>query len=324
MIRLDNKTIDADMVTILEELKRYRLEKDDKLILKDINEAGNNIMVTCPFHKDGQERKPSCGISIVDVDDTPAGTIHCFTCGKTMSFDKFVSYLLGVEDGGSTGRHWLLEHFDVSYTRKLDVKLQRQMRHNDKIEEAYNIISEMMLSQYRYYHPYMYKRGLTNEIIERYDIGYDKINDMITFPVRDKYGRCLFLAKRSVKGKMFILPSNKNKPLYGVYELDYSKNDIYIVESFFNALTLAVWGYNAIALMGTGSNYQYELINKLKFRTIHLCLDGDMAGRHGAIKLMKIIDKGKLVYNHLLPDGKDVNDLTKEEFLQVPYVLRDC
>ena len=198
------------------------------------------------------------------------------------------------------------------------------MRHVDKIEEAYNIVAELQLQQYRFYHPYMYKRGLTDEIIEKYDIGYDKYSDMITFPVRDIKGRCLFLAKRSVKGKMFILPSNKNKPLYGVYELDYSKNDVYIAESFFNALTLVKWGYNAIALMGTGSNYQYELINKLKFRAIHLCLDGDMAGKHGVIKLMKVIDKGKLVYNHIMPDGKDINDLTKEEFLQAPCILRDC
>lgn len=320
MIKLDKKVIDAEVVTILEEIKRYRLERDGKIILKDIKDVGNNVMITCPFHKDGTERRPSCGVSTVDVDDHPAGTVHCFTCGKTMPFDKFISFLLGVEDGGSTGREWLIEHFDVSYTRSLNVSLSRQDPRSKIIADTY--ISDALLAQYRYYHPYMYKRGLTDEVIEKYDIGYDSINDMITFPVKDIYGKCLFLAKRSVKGKTFILPSNKNKPLYGVYELDYSKPDVYIVESFFNALTLAKWGYNAIALMGTGSNYQYNLINKLPFKTVHLCLDGDMAGRHGAMKLQKEIDRGKLVYTHLMPDNKDVNDLTLEEFLNVPIELR--
>ena len=319
MIRIDKKVIDAEVITILEEVKRYRMERDGKIILKDINETGNNVMVTCPFHKDGNERKPSCGVSTIETPDTPAGTVHCFTCGRNMQFDRFISYLLGVEDGGSTGRQWLIEHFDVSYTRNLNVMLSRGGR---KSGETYNIVQENQLQQYRYYHPYMYKRGLTDEIIEKYDIGYDKINDMITFPVRDIQGRCLFLAKRSVKGKFFILPQGKNKPLYGVYELDYSKPDIYIVESFFNALTLAKWGYNAIAMMGTGSNYQYKLINELPFRTIHLCLDGDMAGRHGTEKLLKIIKNGVLVYNHVLPDGKDVNDLTEDEFNQLPYFIR--
>lgn len=319
MIKIGNKVIDAEVITILEEIKRYRMERDGKIILKDINETGNNIMVTCPFHKDGNERKPSCGVSSIETPDTPAGTVHCFTCGKNMQFDKFISYLLGVEDGGGAGRQWLLEHFDISYTRVLKVNLNRG---NIVENTTYDIVREDQLKEYRYFHPYMFKRGLTEEIIERYDIGYDKYNDMITFPVRDVQGNCLFLAKRSVKGKMFILPSNKNKPLYGVYELDYGKPDLYIVESFFNALTLAKWGYNAIALMGTGSNYQYNLINKLPFRTIHLCLDGDMAGRHGAIKLEEVIDKGKLVYTHKLPDGKDVNDLEKEEFLELPCFIR--
>lgn len=319
MIRLDKKVIDAEVITILEEVKRYRMERDGKLILKDINETGNNVMVTCPFHKDGMERKPSCGVSSVETPDTPAGTVHCFTCGKNMGFERFISYLLGVDDGGSTGRQWLVEHFDISYTRQLNVQLSRGC--NRKLEPEM-FVMESLLQQYRYFHPYMYKRGLTDEIIERYDIGYDKINDMITFPVRDIQGRCLFLAKRSVKGKMFVLPSSRNKPLYGVYELDYSKPDIYICESFLNALTLVKWGYNAVAMMGTGSNYQYDLINKLPFRTIHICLDGDMAGKHGTIKLMEKIDKNKLVYNHPMYDGKDINDLTKEEFLQIPSILR--
>lgn len=319
MIKIDNKIIDAEVITILEELKRYRMERDGKVILKDINETGNNVMVTCPFHKDGNERKPSCGVSTVETPNTPAGTVHCFTCGKNMGFDRFISYLLGVEDSGTTGKQWLIENFDISYNRKLNVQL---CRGDKKSEEIEMFVMEVLLQQYRFYHPYMYKRGLTDEIIEKYDIGYDKINDMITFPVRNMQGKCLFLAKRSVKGKTFILPSNRNKPLYGVYELDYSKPDIYIVESFFNALTLVKWGYNAIALMGTGSNYQYDLINKLPFRTIHICLDGDMAGRHGTKKLMSVIDKGKLVYDHPMYEGKDVNDLTKEEFLKIPSILR--
>lgn len=320
MIKVDKKVIDAEVITILEEVKRYRMERDGKLILNHIKQTGNNIMVTCPFHKDGMERKPSCGVSSTETANTPAGTVHCFTCGKNMAFDRFISYLLGVEDGGSTGRKWLLENFDVSYTRNLNVTLSRGGRRSGETE---SFIMESLLCQYRFFHPYMYKRGLTDEIIEKYDIGYDKLNDMITFPVRDIEGRCIFLAKRSVKGKMFILPDSQNKPLYGVYELDYSKPDIYIVESFMNALTLAKWGYNAIALMGTGSFYQYDLINKLPFRTIHICLDGDMAGRHGTINLMNVIDKGKLVYNHPMYEGKDVNDLTKEEFLAIPCILRD-
>lgn len=320
MIRLDKKVINADLIDIFQTLKQYIMQRDHKVILKDIHDAGENVMITCPFHKGGNERRPSCGVSKIDKEDHPAGTVHCFTCGRSTSFDKLISYLLGTEDSGAEGKKWLLANFDISYTRQLNVELRRaDGRSHEKLK---TFISEMMLQEYRFYHPYMYKRGLTNEIIEKYDIGYDKYNNMITFPVRDIKGNCIFLAKRSVKGKMFILPSGLNKPLYGVFELDYNKHEVFIVESFFNALTLAKWGYNAIALMGTGSSYQYDLINALPFRTIHICLDGDAAGRIGTIKLMDNISSSKLVVNHVMLDGKDVNDLTEEEFNNLTVLKR--
>lgn len=29
------------------------------------------------------------------------------------------------------------------------------------------------LDRYRYIHPYMYKRGMTDDLIEKFDVGYD-------------------------------------------------------------------------------------------------------------------------------------------------------
>ena len=320
MIVIKNKTISADLETILKELKQYVQARDGKVILKDIKDVGDNIMITCPFHKDGDERRPSCGVSNIDKEETPAGTVHCFTCGATMFIDKLVSYLLNFDDSGEEGRKWLLSNFDISHNRKIEIKIDKDCRLKKEVNK--DIISEALLKEYRFYHPYMFKRGLTEEIIEKYDIGYDKYSDTITFPIRDVCGDCVFLAKRSVKGKMFILPSGLNKPLYGIYELDYSKPDTFIVESFFNALTLAKWGYNAIAMMGTGSSSQYKLINQLPFRTIRICLDGDLAGKLGTKKLFNNISKNKIVYSHNMIDGKDVNDLTEEEFNNLIVEMR--
>ena len=56
MITIKNKTINADIEVILEELRNYILARDNKLILKDIRPTGDNIMVTCPYHKQGEER----------------------------------------------------------------------------------------------------------------------------------------------------------------------------------------------------------------------------------------------------------------------------
>lgn len=323
MIKIDKKVISTDTQVILRSLKSYILEKNDREVLHDIAPTFDNIMVTCPFHKEGKERKPSCGISTKDKrvngKEIPAGTVHCFTCGKTCSFDRFVSYLLNYEDSGEEGRKWLFKNFEVSYTR--DIELEPITR-TPSLKDLPVLIKDDLLDHYRFVHPYMYKRGLTDAIIEKYDIGYDGITDSITFPVRDIKGNCLFVAKRSVKTKFFVLPSEKNKPLYGVYELDYSKPDVYICESFFNALTLVKWGYNAIALMGTGAYNQYPLINKLPFREIHVVLDGDPGGIAGTKRLAENIKKDKIVFLYRMFKGKDVNDLTFEEFKTVPFDIR--
>ena len=44
--------------------------------------------------------------------------------------------------------------------------------------------------------------------------------------------------------------------------------------------------------------------------------DGDSAGRKGADRFKKNV-KGKLLTDIHLPEGKDVNDLSKEEFLDL-------
>lgn len=318
MITIDKKVISADVIDIILRLKEYILNRDNKVIIKDVKDTPDNIMITCPYHKGGEERRPSCGISKIDKDTTPAGMVHCFTCGKTIFIDKLISNCIGYDDDGLEGRRWLLENFDVSFSRNLKCNITRE----NSNELDYTIVREEELMLYRFYHPYMYKRGLTNEIIDKYDIGYDQINDMITFPVRDIEGKCLFIAKRSVTGKKFILPSSKYKPLYGVYELDYNKKELYICESFFNALTLAKWGYNAVAMMGTGSNYQYNLINKLPFRKIVLCLDGDFAGTMGTKKLLNNIISEKIVYYYKMPEGKDVNDLDENSFKSLAVYRR--
>ena len=105
MIELGNHIINEDVLTIMLELKR-------QLALNGINrfakfkESGNNIQTNCPFHKNGQERKPSAGIRKSD------GQFHCFACGETHSLQEIISYCFGWDDIlGTKGWEWLLKNF---------------------------------------------------------------------------------------------------------------------------------------------------------------------------------------------------------------------
>lgn len=311
MIKLQNKQFNIDIKQVIELLRAEIKLKYERDIFRDIKTTGNDIMVTCPYHKNGQERKPSMGIN------TDTGVFHCFTCGESGSIDLLISNCLGVFDHGEKGIEWLSEHFseDIYHTRSgLDI-IERKKINLKKY------ISEEELDSYRYYHAYMWKRHLTPELVEFFDIGYDESTKCITIPVNDISGNCLFIARRSVKGKFFNYPTNVEKP---VWALDKCINEktIIVCESIFNATSCWKYGKPAVALLGTGSREQLEILRHAGKRKIILALDGDKAGDRGRDKLIKgLKDYAQVSYLKTPRDGRDINDLTKEEFLELEEVI---
>ena len=311
MIKVNNTYITASVEEIVGLLKTH-LSLMGINLLNQIRPGRDNIQVTCPVHNNGQERKPSCGIRTTEEEGKEVGQCHCFTCGYTASLPIFISNCFGKFDGGNYGKKWLLKYFsgtDEINNRKSIINFCR----TKNAKKLVQCISEEELESYRYIHPYMYKRGLTDEIIEKYDIGYDKNTDCITMPIRDESGKTLFFCRRSVKSKFFSYPEGVEKPIYGIYELPKDCKEIVVCESVFNALTCVKYGKPAIALLGTGNKYQMEQIKQLPVRRIILGFDGDEAGDNAVIRFKKNVTN-KIVHQYEIPRGKDINDLTKEEF----------
>jgi DNA primase len=333
MFEVKGIRIPVNETEILYELRRQVELKTGRQILSKIKPSGDNIMVCCPFHNYGQERRPSCGVTTIRKNGKPSGFFHCFSCGATATLDQVVSHCFGYEDGGRFGEQWLLENFISfeTYERpKLELNLSREIK-----PKEINYVSEQELEQYRYYHPYMFQRKLTNEIISKYCVGYQRDfrfeyeengvvkylppQEVLTFPVRDEMGRCLFISRRSIYGKTFFLPKNIQKPVYGIYELPKNCKEVLICESVFNALTAVAYGRPAVALFGTGDQYQYEVLNKLPVRKYVLALDPDNAGENG-IKKLKYAIRGKFLTRLVFPPTRDLNDLQYEEFVNLPEV----
>lgn len=313
MLLVDNIPILENEMTIIETLRNELHNRGiDKLAV--IKKTHGNIQVCCPIHKDGRERKPSCGINLDGGGGTEPGTVHCFTCGYVANFKEFVSHCFGYNDGGEYGKRWLLENF---------VSVESEQRQNFKINlsgrcanKNSNYITEEELDSYRYIHPYMYKRHLTDEIIEKFDVGFDSKTQCLTFPVWDEKGRCVFVARRSVKSKFFNYPRDASKPIYGLNFINYAIKQVVVCESIINALTCWTWGIPAVALIGTGSFEQYPILQNSHIRKFLLALDPDEAGYKGSLRFRKNV-KGKMIINLEIPEGKDVNDLTEKEFISI-------
>lgn len=302
-LRIGNRIIDTDIEIILKDLREILPNN----YFRDIKRGGSHsLLVSCPMHKNGQENHASC--LCCNVQDDPRfeyGEMHCLTCGYTNKLPQVVADLLGMPL--ESGEQWLVNRYGNIFVEKTP--------YFKGLDEDKTFGDESELANYRFYHPYMYKRKLTNPIIEKFDIGYDKTEDAITFPVWDEKGRYLFATKRCVNSKKFIIPKDVEKPIYLLnYVLQEGHTECYVCESQINALTLWTYGLPAIAFFGTGTVEQIKRLNQSGIRHYIICLDPDDAGAKGTERFLKHIRKDVLVDVVKLPSGKDINDLTKEEF----------
>lgn len=321
---INSTQFNCELSDILIELKG-QLASNGIQRFEKMFDSGDDIMTQCPYHGNGQERKPSFGIRKSD------GKSHCFSCGQTVGVDEMIANCFGYSDP-TWGYRWLIQNFNtVSVEERKDIELDLDRAQKKDSCHQY-FISEEELDSYRYIHPYMYKRGLIDAVINAFDIGYDKQSDSITFPVRYwgsvNNGKCLFVAKRSVKTKRFDLPKNMEKPLYGLYEfwrnieLGAVTDEVYICEGLFDCLRL--WCNGKVALAGFGclfSEYQIKLLEGLPVRKLILALDNDEAGRKATEKLKKRI-KNKLITEAVIPNGhKDIGELSDEEIQNLEEVF---
>lgn len=308
-LEVKGRLIDTPIKTILETIKR----ECPHPILHDIvdKERDKNVTITCPFHKNGAENKPSCHV-FKEEDDPKVtyGTVHCFTCGYSASLPQFVADCFGEEY--SFGEQWLVERFGNILLQKNKFLPEIKLDNSPKQIKG---LSEEALAQYDYYHPYMYQRGLTKEVIDMFRVGYDSKRDAITFPVWDDKGVPLFVTARSVRDKKFYIPFEAEKP---VYLLNFVKkwgiDSVYVAESQINTLVLWSWGYPSIGFFGTGDEFQYNILKRSGIRSYTLCLDGDAAGDRGIARFKANMPEDVLISVKKIPRGRDVADLTKEQF----------
>ena len=343
---INDVQFNCELMDILQELISQLRANNIQLIQK-YKEGPEHIQICCPYHANGMERRPSAGIRKSD------GVFHCFACNEVHSLQEVISYCFGYTDDivGKFGWQWLLKNFaTVEREERKDVVLDfgsrsRNILHNtmakqnmDSFVRDKKYITEEELDKYRYIHPYMYERGLTDDIIEIFDIGYDATTETITFPVKDISGNCLFVARRSVKTKFFNYPEGVEKPLYGLYELntyafsgvknqpfwhlDGIPNEVIVTESMLDALSFWTVGKYAVALNGVESELQIEQLKKLPCRKIILATDSDEKGMLARQRIRKKIGDRKLITEYIFPKGrKDANECTKEELMNLEEVF---
>lgn len=305
---------------LIQDLRQYISVKTGKSYFGRIKSTPKDLMVSCPYHKGGQERKPSMGIKLYTDEYQTAGTCNCFTCKITTNISRMVKDLLGdkYNEDEVEGRFGLKEGI-------INAAVVKEQHNTVKFVVPNNtVIPEAQLREYRYYNDYLKYRGITERTANVYDIGYDSINDHITFPIKDVYNRCIGVGRRAIQEKKYYYPSGMKKPLYGIYELPQIVRHLYCVEGPFNLWSLYQYRKTGVALLGTGSSSQYHDLLKIECKDYVLALDGDDAGRDGTYKLGTFLKaNNKIVYVADVLDGKDINDMTEQQFRDMAVLTFD-
>lgn len=307
MLLLDNYKIETSIYDILLRLKSQITNGK----LSSIEQKHDEIVVSCPHHKDGLEKHPSCSIYVgSETKELSYGVCHCFTCGFSGPFYHFVAEVLNVSD--IVAKNWLIKNFGKkTINTNINLPPPIQLSKQDNIKKY---LSSDVLNKFINFHPYMIKRKLSKDICEKFQVKYDKDTNCLVFPVWDAFGNLSYLTRRSVDTKQFYIDEGANKK--DIYLLNFVIKENYktaiVVESQINALTLWQYGYPSIALFGAGTTKeQMDTLNKSPIRHYILAYDNDFAGNHGIENFLKYIRKDVLVDIVTLPVGKDVNDLAK-------------
>lgn len=170
---------------------------------------------------------------------------------------------------------------------------------------------------YKKYLNYLKKRGLTQQDILYWKIGFcsdGEYKDRIVIPSFNSDGNVNFFVGRTVVGDKFAKfkqPSISKDIIFNELYLDFD-NDIILVEGIFDAIKA---GHNAIPMLGSTLREESKLFQKIVGydTAVYMALDPDAKKKESEI-IRKLINYGIEVYKVDILPYKDAGEMTKEEF----------
>lgn len=318
VLRVDNYIIETPLYEIVSQL-RLALTNGKLREIKPWSEGDDNIVVTCPHHSGGHEKRAAMNIYVGGSSKIQYGYCKCWACDFQCSFVKFIAECF--ECSEDFAKNWLIERYGrlvaTSVITDDDIVIKPR-KSSAKLPKNY-------LDNLQSWHPYLSERKLSREVCELFQVKYDPRTSQIVFPCFDVAGNILMAPRRSIVYKNFYLDKSQDKP---VYCLDYIiKNNIttaMICEGPIDVLTCYTFGYPAIGTFGNPSPNQIEAINKSPIKVLYLAMDNDSAGRRMANTIKAGLDPRILVKEVVWPYGiKDVNEMSYDAFCKTMTIAKN-
>jgi DNA primase len=287
-----------------------------ELGIRIAGETSSEFSFYCPFHSN--THSASCSIN------KESGAWICFnpSCGESGTLLEIVKRLSDKNDFQairfiSTKESEVLDNFDEFINEILADKPEFDVFSQDKLDDLYN---ELGVSEEA--KQYFISRGISEESMHYFKLGYSAKQGMVIVPVHSPDGTPVGLVGRSITDKRFKNSTNlpRRKTMFNIHRAKRIGDQVIVVESSFDAIRIHQAGFpNVVATLGGHiSPENLSLLNKY-FNTVTIMTDSDVAGRdlgfHISNKLrMKNILWASYEYGKIYPhDAKDAGDMTDEE-----------
>jgi DNA primase len=250
-------------------------------------------MACCPFHT---EKTPSFSVKESE------GIWHCFGCSTGGDAIEFVARMKGVE--ALEAAKIIADEFNIPYDEK---PIKAKLHKTDIKKYLTDCIRNIAKIDY------FKKRGLTDDTIKRFFLGYDTSRQCVVIPYSSKLQ---YYQSRSVIDKKFFKPKTEEagpEPIYNKEVLSASgREPVFVVESPICAMSIAQCGGQAVALCGTGISKLLAEVTRKKFnKTLILCFDNDEPGRKASQELANLLFENNIKFDifNIADSFKDPNEL---------------
>lgn len=307
--------------------------------------SGDNIVCKCPFHKGGQETSPSFGVNFVK-----GGIFNCFSCHENGDLRRLLR-LLGAP---RTTIDVELAVIGPELERQREIhksQLKNFFADQDPFKAEY-VLPEVILGVFEWMPISLVQKGFDPALLQDMEIGYDKNNNRITYPLRDVYGNLAGISGGATlegqfpkykvyqgghkRGSLWVDGDfgkwfDEQHPGYRCENHDFLWNfhrvfprlvemsdqdaTVYVVEGFKACLWMVQAGFkNTVAAMGSYlSERQQRLIHRLGGNVV-LCFDNDDAGRRATQQVGRLLWKPMYGRVKVLPYPANHNKTQPDDY----------
>jgi hypothetical protein len=293
--------------------------------------GSNKLNFRCPLCGDGKKKTSHRGWFYIDTGSYFCWNAGCIAAESGMPGLKFLSLVSGkpiseikselIKKAGSFSN--ALEKPEI---KNISFSLFNDENNDSKIEKY--ILDKIDLGDWtdklpKFVQSYLENRKLNKAsfLSKDYKFYYDKKLKRLVIPWSNEYYQERTIFKSQSKEDKYLFPSNSEKPIFGLENIDTKFKYIFLVEGVFDS----IWVKNGVAVGSlTLSNHQKELLKPYENDyTIVYLMDNQHSDKSSLEKTIKLCEKNPYANIFIWPKAlhmfKDINDtiIFHDKFINV-------